>query len=553
MENIALAFSGGGFRAASYSLGCLSLLQKLSYSGKPLLEKVKFISSTSGGSITNLFYSSYLFEGKAFQECYDTLKKKLTGQDLLDSALANLQHSATAWKNREEKNINVINAFSLEYDKLFEGKTLGLFSDRSKNPHLEEICVNSTEFTNGYAFRFQSQNDLTAAQNGWIGNEYIHFESENIKVAKKIRLADILAASSCFPSGFEPMIFPQDFTSTDLNKQELIGALHFEENHYTLPDDDYNSTDFFKDKDFKKEIQFGIMDGGVADNQAIKGFMLADERRVKNGRPAFDLFISCDVTSYFMDGYTLPVQKKKWFEQMSLNTSLGSIIVIYLLIAIWFPLFVFYFNKNWQWWNVIPTAVSGLFFISLVWILFSKFKGIFKKKTQPTGWSVMLKKYRHVFTSMSIGRLKQLLLVRAKSVFILADDVYLKQIRRMYYEMIFGNEKYKKRSLQNSIYDLSEVKKRQGFPDYPPPPSDAMVAVAEKSRGMGTTLWFDINHEAENMRNNIIATGQFTTCYKLLKHLNKMDPELKTAEILNLEKQLLGYYKEFIKDPFWMV
>lgn len=56
-NEIALALSGGGFRAASYSLGCLSYLHRVIYQDQPLLKRVKFISSASGGSITNLFYT----------------------------------------------------------------------------------------------------------------------------------------------------------------------------------------------------------------------------------------------------------------------------------------------------------------------------------------------------------------------------------------------------------------------------------------------------------------------------------------------------------------
>lgn len=62
MENIALAFSGGGFRAACFSLGTLSYLDHLRYKDKPVLEDVKYISSTSG-EVLPTWYTVRLFSG----------------------------------------------------------------------------------------------------------------------------------------------------------------------------------------------------------------------------------------------------------------------------------------------------------------------------------------------------------------------------------------------------------------------------------------------------------------------------------------------------------
>ena len=45
LENIALSFSGGGFRAAAFTLGCVSYLNDVPYKAQPLLHKVRFISS----------------------------------------------------------------------------------------------------------------------------------------------------------------------------------------------------------------------------------------------------------------------------------------------------------------------------------------------------------------------------------------------------------------------------------------------------------------------------------------------------------------------------
>lgn len=57
--NLALACSGGGFRAASFTLGVFGYLRRLPHpgSGQPLLHHVSFLSSASGGTITTALYS----------------------------------------------------------------------------------------------------------------------------------------------------------------------------------------------------------------------------------------------------------------------------------------------------------------------------------------------------------------------------------------------------------------------------------------------------------------------------------------------------------------
>lgn len=56
--HIALAFSGGGFRASSFGLGVLSYLPQLQQENQTsLLENVTFISAASGGTIANAMYA----------------------------------------------------------------------------------------------------------------------------------------------------------------------------------------------------------------------------------------------------------------------------------------------------------------------------------------------------------------------------------------------------------------------------------------------------------------------------------------------------------------
>lgn len=554
MNNIALAFSGGGFRAACFSLGTLSYLHHLKYNGRPLLENVKYISSTSGGSITNLVYSRFHFNGRPFSECYSFLCEKLDGEILLARALHILSDSKE-WKKRPEKSRNLINAFSLAYDELlFNGEEWSLFSNHSPQTSLGEICINGTEFTNGLPFRFQSKPPGEKSA-GLIGNRYIFFKKSAQETSKKLRLGDILATSSCFPSGFEPMIFPDDYTHEGLNATAISKAISYKANRYTLPDnksvqnatENYNRFDLLKDEQFTSGIRFGIMDGGVTDNQAIDAFKKADTRRAKN---RFDLFIATDVTSYLMDGYTLPLEKKKWYNFFSLK----FISLLWLLCSLFLPLLLLLNPQPWKAWMYISGTISGLLLLPVLYLFFSSLKKIVLGKKAKTSWELVFKKYRHIFLGIRIGAVKQMIRSRAKSVLILANDVYLKQIRRMYYDALYADPLYKDRCVQNAIYDLSLINfSPADLSTDPLHPSATLIAMAEKARNMGTTLWFDKNHQAEKMKESIIASGQFTCCYNLLKYFNEKKKGTLTTAETELKKQLLADWEQFNKKPGWLL
>ncbi len=540
MKNIALAFSGGGFRAAAYSLGCLKYLDRVKIDGLPLLGNVKYISSTSGGSITNLVYSSFIFNGGNLDDAYKLLNKEMLEDKLLEEALSIL-NTPSKWKSRDVKSRNLINAFSMAYDRIFNGQDFSVFNNRNNEPHLEEICVNATEFTNGLPFRFQSQHADSSFPKGKIGNRYIYFTESGIPASQSIKLADILASSSCFPSGFEPMIFPKDYANNKVSEEQLDEALSYTANSYTI--DKYNHLSILSDEDYEKNRQFGLMDGGVDDNQAIDAFLKADARRATNNLPVFDLFISCDVASPYMDGYTLPVQKNKWYDLFSIR----SVLLILLGLVLWLPILFIIDRGVWAPWQYITGTVSGMFGLLLTLYLLTKIKNLFKPSKPESSWGKLFKKFRWDFAKLSLGFVRQMIASRLKSVFILTNDIYLKQIRRMYYESLFGNDERKDHVIQNTIYDLSQVTLEKHKHD----PSKALVEVAEKARNMGTTLWFDEKHESEDMRRSIIATGQFTTCYNLLLYLEKKEaigPLHPTLQSLKID--LKNDWEQFCKNPF---
>ena len=130
---------------------------------------------------------------------------------------------------------------------------------------LEEIAFNATDFRAGLPFRFLKSVNARAR----IGNGRNSMPRE---VAKRARVADIVAASSCFPGGFEPIGFPDDFVWED--PAAVVADLTAE-----------------RGETFRQPIP--LMDGGVADNQGLGSLRDSIERlRKHDGRVAGLVLIS---------------------------------------------------------------------------------------------------------------------------------------------------------------------------------------------------------------------------------------------------------------------
>lgn len=557
-KNIALAMSGGGFRAAAFSLGTLSYLNYLKVDGTPLLENVKFIGSTSGGSITNIAYTVAICNGRDFGSLYTELSENLSGEKLMASVFSILQDDSY-WKERSQKSRNLINAFSIAYDQLLYGqKTFGFINQNLAATHLDEICVNATEFSNGISFRFQTQSPREGFKKGRVGNNYIYFLDTHLSTADQIKLGDILACSSCFTGGFEPFIFPDDFTYQGLGRDQLSDSIYFKTNPFTPPATNNPSSEQKKFAGVKN--RFGIMDGGVADNQAVDSVLLSNKRRPDHQK--YDMVILTDVTSFFMDGYSLPLVEKGWLSSLSPNFWVR--IWQFLALAFCVMLVSSYWTgwKPWMSWLVFPGALT---LITWIWATYQIRTKKIKAKEEKSTWGIILFKYAGYFLKIPFYSVRQMLLSRIKSVFLLANDIYLKQIRRQYYQYIYNDPAYKDIIVANAIYDLSTVRQKMleesneetrkaaggidvlhdGTDLKIPLPSPVLMAVAETARLMDTTLWFDENQEAAHIKAAIIATGQFTTCYNLLKQALKTNCFPK-----QVQETLLQDWKEFNRDPF---
>lgn len=589
-ENIALAFSGGGFRAAAFALGTLSYMNELKLEdGTPLLKKVTYLSSASGGTIATAMYSLNSAQGKSFGTFYKKLFENLEGVKLLDNAMEIL-NDKSEWDKRLCKNRNMINAFGIAYDNfLFDEMDLSSLIETNKS-HLDEVCFNTTEFYRGLLFRqnVKLKHDSKTDKDFLFGNFIIQL---NHKTAANLKLADLLAASSCFPGGFEPIIFPDDFINKQAEKASLVNSLKVElqtvsheELERLYEKDIIQSTinasgnpfsldkfrSLIKEKDLKKDFKFGLMDGGITDNQGIESLIKANQRRLHSETDfkPFDFMMINDVGSHFMKPYKVPEKPKTkgisikalmWISAFSLLFGIALMIcgISQPIQTVWTVISEFV--------GLLLTLASSIILIgveSVKKLIRGKLKDGQGLNLQRNFSKQMVTLFFRFFGSVPFMFIWKMTDERINSLLTLNNDVFLKRIRYLLYEQFFSAEKWTQRVKSNHIYDMtfSNDPFRMDNDSLHIAPSQTMQEISEAAFEMGTTLWFDSENQKDYKQAAIIATGQFTTCYNLLEYISrlkdspvypKLSPKYK-ERVDDVENSLNNDYSKFKNDPFWL-
>jgi len=538
-ENIALNFSGGGFRAASFTLGILSYLDQFQFKGDSLRTHVKGLSTVSGGTICGAAYAVSSAKGESFETFFTKFYELLQGDHFLRAALSKMEQE-DVWKATYKRQ-SLVNAFSLAYmDKLTEAD-LQLLMDENPS-HLEDVCFNTTEFSFGMAFRFQLGGDF--------GNYQLRSKELN-QMRGQFKVADAIASSSCFPMGFAPMIMPDDYLAPDSDAYKAL-----------------------KEKKYFN-AGIGIMDGGIVDNQGIGSTMLADKRRKENG---YDLVLGCDVASYMMEPWQ-PIADETT-SKLTLKSLLGKI-------GRWFK------GSVWKW--LILALGLGLTYLGVEdmfprWtqlLLFgggaiSILGGLLFLISFGMGWltkaSVWLFKYFVVkwvppfflkqltfLDDLKLSIFKRMLEERLSSSFTMINEIFLKQIRRLNYNLFYESETLDHRRALVLIYQLTEGQFKNKMSTEIDgvlktleikPPNQKIFDVAQVAFEMGTTLWFTPEDEKKNRLDNLIACGQFSVCYSLIDYLSNLKPEETNStaeEIAEVKDAFVKDWEKFLDDPFWLV
>lgn len=526
---IAIALSGGGYRAAMFHLGTLSYLHHLHIDEEhTFLDMVNTISTISGGTLTGLWYMLQYSQDAICDDSFRDLYFKLINSKVAEKGFKNLL---------EKSGDSLIKEMIQVYDEeFFNHANFGIILDKIDHGHIHHFSANGTDFSNGLAFRFQASrkilNQPSPFDRGFIGNKE-HIIPWN--VAKRIKLSEIFAISSCFPGGFEPIFFPSDL---EIGKENGIHAALD-----TISED------------------IPLMDGGIVDNQGIEPILLAnsqmqlDDERA-NGKkdfPCHDLIIVSDVAYPKVK----PFEKKK--ACFNSNFSLGHVdnllditLVLSLIISIIF-------------FCVGCTFISGFFWgIALIVLLLCigsrNLKRYLKRVISVFPIAVDFRK----LWSLPFSSIIILAVNRGQSFLQLSKAIFMKPIRQMRYNSLYATPMWKNRRITNTIYELTadfgswkNKLKKNKIPSWLAP-SEEMQKTSKLATEMGTTLWFSDEDKINGTPEALLACGQYNICMNLLEYIEKlkMNAENTTEAhnvIMALEDQLKQDWEQFKLNPQWMV
>ena len=537
--NIGMTFSGGGYRAATFDLGSLSFLNSIRLEdGRTLLGCVTALSSVSGGTIPAVKYMLALAHGQSIDEMVSELFGFLCNEDLVVTALQGMSSEKT---NRNASLIKIMAGIYDEY--LFYHATMGDIIDNIHHIPVKDYTALATDFNHALPFRFRvTEGKSTTGERLYYG---LFGNSKNIiglKVARHITAGEALACSSCFPSGFEPMMYPDDFKVS-------------------------------QNPDIAKTItkRFGIMDGGVADNQGIESIVLAEQRRrdYRKDRSrtdkALDLVIVSDVTSPYMNGYEPS-------EQM-LSKCAGKLTIgrlrNYGLIAegVIIALFILSIVLGSGFWTGVMSVILAIVTAANV------AGACLKNKMFDAIGKTFIGKNATFLSHTKFATLEAMLMNRAKSVVMLSSEVFLKRMRQLNYQVLYENPAWENRRITSTVYELrpeekwedrlpnSEGKRKDKnemeLPQYLAP-SEAIQQNSTLAASMGTTLWFTSKDKAAGKPQALLAAGQYTMCFNLLDYLERIDKNPTNLTdghrlIIACKPQLLAAWQKFQQDPQWMV
>jgi predicted acylesterase/phospholipase RssA len=484
-SEIALSLSGGGYRAAAFHLGTLRMLHKLN-----LLGTVKVLSTVSGGTITGAAYACWLADGgEDFEDFSRNFEDFLLENNIISKALTNLHNAPDV--NSLQMMPSLIRAAAQIYsensaikDKTFESLING------QRKQFKDVVFNSTDFRTGTCFRFQIS-DNSSVRSGNNSSEI------NPEINRQIRIADIIAASSCFPAGFEPIRFPCDFTWS-----EKIGLENIRK---TLGDK------------FKEEVP--LMDGGVFDNQGIDSIVNIFGRR----KAEINLYIISDTDQ--REGNILESKIKQKGGVLTLNHLYFLGLLLTLVAAVTTVALVADFILVFD--NLTFFRGLFLYFIPFVFSL---------TVLMLTGWAraFLIEQFQLLrdrmgldvwggVENLSVAEFAELIISRVSSLSAMTRLVFMKRIRNLGIRNFVNNPIFENKVIPVSIYNMDNPSTWRSMKAEEFAPSENLRESAKRAEAYPTNLWVTNRGDFENL----IKCGEATTCFQVVKYLK----EQKAAEI----------------------
>lgn len=242
-EAIALALSGGGARAASFSYGALLQLRDTKGpDGRSLLDRVALVTAVSGGSITAAWLGQHGAQGlDGFRAA--ALDKDWQGK--LHTSFV----SPNNWARLLQGGLNGPDRLANWLDKeIFKGGTMGQMPNRPR------IVINATDLFTGAPFAFSAP----------------YFQAICSDLSK-VRVADAVAASMSVPIAFRPIIVESFGSTCPSPLPEWVAKAAVDRTAPVLLRITAQAFQLYRRPDRMKFVH--LTDGGVADNFGLSSLI----------------------------------------------------------------------------------------------------------------------------------------------------------------------------------------------------------------------------------------------------------------------------------------
>ena len=520
MEEIALCLSGGGYRAAMYHLGVISFLNEIrTPDGTPLLDHIHTITCISGGALPGLKYILGEIDEIDRTETVKSLYRDLVENNLGEQLLK--KYGIESLKGK-----SLIRVLSDVYDEtFFKGRKFGEILEFMEWDKIHHFAVDSTDFATGKPFRFQAtakiEKEGRREPYGVIGNRINRIHRDT---AMNIRIADIMACTSCFPLVFEPMAYPEDFTF-----------------------DTQISDDQFK--------TYTLMDGGLVDNQGIDPAIHAN-KHLDSIKKSMDIIIISDagIAGIQNDSF---IKSSFIFSEWT-PRRLQVVLSIFATLS----LIISFLANSYPFIAGISFTLS-LLLTALNYLLSSVSKKIFSVAEKELKFKISDNDF---FWKNKLGNIWDFVRTRLGTAYRMVDFVMMGHIKRKTLNSLYTDGDWQNKVIIDTLSAFAQddiwkrVLKKDWLYNNSYKPGKRMRTVSLKASSMGTTLWFTRDEIEKEIPKAIFACGQYTTCWNLILFAERIQNKVNTDSnftvsegqnlILNLLPVLKGSWNRFQNNPY---
>lgn len=242
-DAIALALSGGGARAASFSLGVLLQLRDMKGpDGRSLIDKVGLITSVSGGSTIAAWFGLH---GAAGLDGFRPAMLDKDWQSQLNTSFTsfdNLQRLMQGGVNGPDKLADWLN------DEVYDGAQMKDFTNHPR------VIINATDLYNSTPFAFAAP----------------YFQAICSDLGS-VRVADAVAASMSVPAVFRPIIVKLPEGECPAPMPDWVETAKRDRASPTLLRETAIAAEAYRDPAKMKYLH--LTDGGVADNFGLSSLV----------------------------------------------------------------------------------------------------------------------------------------------------------------------------------------------------------------------------------------------------------------------------------------